>query len=121
MAEYLTHSTAFIPIWFANLHQKDKDNLAALLTNLVDQDGKFTEEAQNELIEKFKIDDYQAEELYNFFYHSQAGKKLQKEFRADKTINKTIEEFAKQVNDASNANDLPIRLRNAVAIIDKYA
>merc|ERR1712034_144011 len=86
-----------------------------------DQDGKFTEEAQNELIEKFEIDDYQAEELYNFFYHSQAGKKLQKEFRADKTINKTIEEFAKQVNDASNANDLPIRLRNAVAIIDKYA
>jgi len=58
------------PAWFANLDQEDKDKMVALLSQALNQYESFGSVKQD-LIEKFQIKDFQAEELYKFVYYSQ--------------------------------------------------
>lgn len=63
------------PTWFANLNQEDQDKMVALLSQALNQYGSFGKDVKQDLIEKFQIKDFQAEELYKFVYHSRVGKR----------------------------------------------
>jgi hypothetical protein len=58
------------PTWFANLDQEDQNKMVELLSQALNQYGSFGREVKQDLIEKFQIKDFQAEELYKFVYHS---------------------------------------------------
>jgi len=58
------------PTWFANLNQEDKTNIVALLSQGIKHYGSFSQDVKQDLITQFQIDDFQAEELYKFVYHS---------------------------------------------------
>jgi len=58
------------PTWFANLHQDEKDNMVALLVRALNQYGGFGKDVRQNLIAIFQINDFQAEQLYKFVYHT---------------------------------------------------
>jgi len=58
------------PTWFANLDQEDQNKMVELLSQALNQYGSFGRDVKQDLIEKFQIKDFQAEELYKFVYHS---------------------------------------------------
>ena len=58
------------PTWFANLNEEDKTNIVALLSQGIEQYGRFSQDVKQDLVTEFQIEDFQAVELYKFVYHS---------------------------------------------------
>jgi len=63
------HNFDIAPTWFTSLNKDHKEFLVHSLMQTVKKDGSFTTNAKNQFIQTFKIEEYQAEELYEFVFH----------------------------------------------------
>jgi len=102
--------TPHAPTWFANLNEEDKTNIVALLSQGIKQYGRFSQDVKQDLIKEFRIEDFQAEELYKFLYHSQ-NNEVQDNIHIGEDVEQDIEED-------NNNNIFPAEIVDAPKVID---